>query len=146
MRIFFLLSVLGCLAAPSLAQTPPTIRVLGVGDVALDFAIPATEALAQGYRLYVPDTATTATPLALSSCGAPSAGAAAGTVTTCRFPLSVFTLPAAPATLRFAVTATTEAADGTLETAKVISPFVLQRAAPPVGPVATGMSVRPKLP
>jgi hypothetical protein len=141
-RILFVCSmVLLTAAVPALAQTPPTLLVLGVGEVAFDVDLPPAQASAQAYRLYAPDTATASTALTVIC-----AAASTGTGSTCRFPLTAFTLPASPATLGFALTSVITAADGVLESSKVTAPFVLGRAVPPVPPKATAMSVRPRTP
>lgn len=138
------------LMAAAISASAQTVQpVLGVGLIAMDIvaatgdpAGPMTQARAQGqtYRLYVPATASSATRTLSVNCGVPNASA----VVRCTFPLNVFTLPQT-GSISFAVSAAVVAADGEVESAKVVAPFNLSRAGQPVGPLAA-MSVLPPTP
>ena len=124
------------MAAPVAAQT--TITVLGVGSVAMDLpGLTAAQALAQGYRAYVPATSTT--PIALTVTCTGSAPAL------CTFPIAALNLPVAQAR-SLAVTATLVAADGLQESVKVVAPFLLLVGAPAVAPTYSATPIRPPSP
>jgi len=129
------------LLLPLSASAQTNVRVLGVGRVAFELALDQAGAQGQRYRLYVPAASTAAGVVLTVTC----APATPGPLTTCSFPLSAITLPAAPATVGFAITAAVTAADGEVESSRVTAPFVLSRAVPPVGPSGV-MSVQPPQP
>jgi hypothetical protein len=135
-RFVLALFALFFLAAPAAAQTPAVIRVLGVGQVAMDVdTATLAEAQAQGYRAYV---GTAAAIVLTVTC----TGAARPFV--CVFPLAQIQSALSPTAARsLAVAAFVSAADGERESARASAPFTLQQAAPPVAPTAGAMSVRP---
>jgi len=120
--------------SPAHAQTPPTIKVLGVGAIAMDVATPTlVEAQAQTYRAYLGTAAAITVTVSCSGAASPF---------TCTFPLSA--LPLTSTAQSLAVTSAIVAADGEVESVKAVAPFVLAKAPPPVPPVASTMAVRPK--
>lgn len=130
-----LLLVLGFVmsAAVASAQTPPTILVLGVGQVAFDVpTVTLADAQAQAYRAYVGTAAAIKPSVACSGTASPF---------TCTFPVSA--LPLTINAQSLALTSAVVAADGEQESVKVVAPFVLALARPPVPPSVSTMRVRP---
>lgn len=125
------------MSAPAAAQTPPTIRILGVGQVGMDVPTPTlAEASAQKYRAYV-NNATVGTVVTATCTGTVSPFL-------CAWPLSAITAQlVATAARPLSVTAAVTAADGEKESAKVVAPFVLQLAGNPVAPTAASISITP---
>jgi hypothetical protein len=58
-------------------------------------------------------------------------------------PLSVLNLQTGATPVSLAVTSSKTAPDGTLESARVVAPFVLSRTGPPAAPVWSQTPIRP---
>lgn len=129
-RLLWMVSALLLIAVTASAQTPPTIPVLGVGQVAFDIATATlAEAEAQLYRAYVDSRAAIVVKATCTGTASPF---------TCSFPLSALALTG---THTLSLTAAITAADGEQESAKVAAPFVLKKAGPPVSPPAASVRV-----
>jgi hypothetical protein len=137
---FCLWAIAGLLLSCGLAhgQTPINITVLGVGKLAWDVPLPPAQAQAQVYKAYLPSDGTTASTLT-TTCTATASGSQ------CAAPLSELNLQTGVST-SLALTATVTAADGEVESNRVVAPFVLTKAGPPAEPTYSATPIRPPSP
>lgn len=131
-RVMGMVSALLLIAATAGAQTPPTIPVLGLGEVA--FEVPTAtlaDAQTQTYRAYVDARPAVVLKPVCSGTASPFV---------CAVPLSAFALTA---THSLSLSAAITAADGEQEGPKVAAPFSLKKVGPPVSPPSASIRVRP---